>query len=503
MAAVVFAPWAFGTTQPWSVHSMNVLGYAVGMLTLTEVFILRANRANRGAAGPPKPGEEPRSASAGRESNATAPRASTSVTLNQPVATATGESKGNARRCLGRALLVVSGLVLVYIAVSVWNAAATYDDVTQTFTDRLYSKTMPHTFNRGKTLQYLFNYAALACFFWATVQWLRTDPSISGRGGVATFVLAPRFRRLLWVVSINGALIALEGILQRALNSSKLLFLVQPRVNPGAEAQFGPYAYRSNAAQYLNLIWPVTVGFWLSLHRAQEHGLRIAARRGPPLHNTLIVCALAMAVAPLVCTSRAGALITVASAVAVMAVIWFAFRGESVLTRWGIPVLLLIALAFGYQLGWKALSPRLETIGQDYVSREKIYDTGRKIASDYPLFGTGAGSLDSLYQLYRESPDDYWPVQLHNDWLETLVTFGWLGSSLIAIAVLLVLLRWFVPGQVRAGKYFVLCVWIAFAGCMVHARWDFPFQIYSIVHLFLTLCALLFCLARKTLHGRA
>jgi len=136
-------------------------------------------------------------------------------------------------------------------------------------------------------------------------------------------------------------------------------------------------------------------------------------------------------------------------------------------------------------------------IGSGYAERERIYETARGMARDYPLFGTGPGSFNSLFQLYRASLTEYWPAQLHNDWLETRITFGWLGSALIGAALLLVLARWFVPGGIHGGRRFVALTWLALAGCLVHARFDFPFQIYSIVLLFLTLCAALFTLSRR------
>ena len=33
---VIFTPWAFGTTQPWSIRVMNGLGYLLGALLLTK-----------------------------------------------------------------------------------------------------------------------------------------------------------------------------------------------------------------------------------------------------------------------------------------------------------------------------------------------------------------------------------------------------------------------------------------------------------------------------------
>ena len=39
--------------------------------------------------------------------------------------------------------------------------------------------------------------------------------------------------------------------------------------------------------------------------------------------------------------------------------------------------------------------------------------------------------------------------------------------------------------------------WSAEAGCLAHARYDFPFQIHSIVFLFLVVCAILINLTRR------
>ena len=36
---VVFSPWAFGTTQPWSIWTMNLCGYLLGLLLATKLYI--------------------------------------------------------------------------------------------------------------------------------------------------------------------------------------------------------------------------------------------------------------------------------------------------------------------------------------------------------------------------------------------------------------------------------------------------------------------------------
>jgi O-antigen ligase len=136
-------------------------------------------------------------------------------------------------------------------------------------------------------------------------------------------------------------------------------------------------------------------------------------------------------------------------------------------------------------------------LNEGFEGREEMYERARPMAADYPIFGTGPGSFENVFQLYRLSTDSYWPAQLHNDWLETRITFGWAGSLLIYSALLLVLLRWFARGGVHGGRRFVILLWLALGGCLVHARFDFPFQVYSILFTFLMLCAVVSNLSRR------
>ena len=89
------------------------------------------------------------------------------------------------------------------------------------------------------------------------------------------------------------------------------------------------------------------------------------------------------------------------------------------------------------------------------------------------------------------------PAQLHNDWLETLITFGVLGSALIALAFFIVFSHWFVAPGIHGSWYLLLLLWAALAGCLFQARFDFPFQIYSVLFLFIVLCAVLFTLSHE------
>jgi hypothetical protein len=408
----------------------------------------------------------------------------------------------------------LSAAILVYCLVSALNEYSSFHPAAARWDYRShYIPWLPHSFDGGRTWLAFWTYLGLALSFWAIRDWLLGKSQgeergqrrrLEGGGDTAAPLLPARLRRLLWVLALNGALLGVEGIAQRLEGVGKLLFVVQARVNPDADSQFGPYAYRSNAAQYFNLLWPVCLGFWWMLNRSL--GFK---RMGH--HLILIGCAV-MAACPIISTSRAGALITV-GIVAVAAVLlsasqflFSAHQPKDGGTRWITLACLLLclggALGLGFALGWKSLEPRLAQLSEGFEIRQAMYDAARPMAEDYPLFGTGPGTFETVFgQLYRKQTDTYWPAQLHNDWLETRITFGGVGSGLIALALAMVVLRWFAPGGIHGGRRFVLLIWLALAGCLVHARYDFPFQVHSIVFLFLVLCAILFVLSRRPGRG--
>ena len=476
---VVFCPWAFGTTQEWAIWTMNVAGYALGLVLTIKLGIrwLKGYRPARWDSGP-----------ALRSSVSPRPRLFTATNLSWLLAGLTA-------------------VILLYCLISALNARSTYHRFLFRFEYHRYLAWLPHSFDSTRTWFVFWIYLGLAGSFWAIHDWLLgktlgEEKAQHQKALLHNLDLAPlfpaRLRRLLWVLCLNGGLLGIEGVAQRLEGSGRLLWLVQPRVNPGAETQFGPWAYRANAAQYFNLLWPVGLGFWWTLHRSAGFKRRT--------HHLLLVCGLIMAACPIISTSRGGALIS-AGMVLLAAGVFLTTHFLLTARKRELPssrrrtyalvsLFLAAVLILGYFLGWKQLKPRLRDVSEGFVQREQMYDMARPMASDYPLFGTGPGTFEPLFQLYRHSLDDYWPAQLHNDWLETRITFGWLGSSLIALAFLAVWLRWFAPGGIHGGRRFVILLWLALGGCLVHARFDFPFQIYSIFFLFLTLGAVQFSLTR-------
>lgn len=481
---VIFSPWAFGTTEDWSIRTMNAGGYALGGLLAIKLAI-------RWLEGYRPPRWRPRQG---------------------PWAHSLSEPAGSGWLNPVAVLSASTVAIVAYCWISAWNAQASLDpqSLLPVYREN-FIKWLPGSLDGIQSWRAFWNYLALACSFLAILDWLPGKTAREERGGGHTtrrhqgasqsdLTFPARLRRLLWVLTINGGLLGLEGIIQRVEGSGLLLFMVRPHIHREALAQFGPYAYRSNAAQYFNLLWPVSLGFWWTLHRGsgprQTH------------HHWALVSASIMAACPIISTTRLGATVAVGMLAAappcLLAIQWLdGKRKKNKGQGRGAALLLLLfslaALGLGLGLGWKVLKPRLAPVQmrEGFEGRQELYDLAQPMANVCPVFGTGPGTFGTLFEFYRKPADTQWWIQLHNDWLETRITFGWVGCALIGLAFVTVILRWFGPGGIHGRPSFMVVLWLSLAGCLVQARWDFPFQIYSIVFLVLVLCAIMANLTRK------
>ena len=144
--------------------------------------------------------------------------------------------------------------------------------------------------------------------FWSTRDWLA-----GARPTRSSISLNPRLKRLLFLICLNGGALALECILQRIYYGDyrgKLLFLVEPGINSRNIAQFGPFAYRSNAAILFKLdLAAQDWGYFIQLGRENlDYGKRRIGN-GPEL--LLIPCIILAASGPIISSARGGALVMI------------------------------------------------------------------------------------------------------------------------------------------------------------------------------------------------
>ncbi|MGZ8939235.1 MAG: O-antigen ligase family protein [Limisphaerales bacterium] len=443
---MVATPWLFGTTEDWSVRLMNWGSYCTGAIFLTA-WICNRMTGNRAE-------ESPR------------------------------------ERMLKYLFMLLNVAVLLFCATALWNARATFSVEDRSFNYRdSYHQSLPTTYDADLTRDTLLS--LLGCFvvFWSLRYWLRQGDRRRGDGEENSILRNKRFQIIAWVLSLNGFAVGLQGILQRLSGSAKLLWIRDSWAGD-ALACFGPFSYRGNASDYLNLLWPLALGFWwmMSRERRRRMGSSRFITDGPEL--LLMPATIVMIGASIISLSRGGAVTTVGILMVITAL--FLSQKLSRGARFGAAIFVLGVISLGWFLGVEALSKRFKTENlADLGGRTEIYKNVQQMGEDFPVFGTGPGSFRSVYHLYRQETKEIWHGFLHDDWLETIVTFGSVGFGLI-LANLLVLSFWILSaGRPPLFYGFPACATLGLAGVLVHAKYDLPFQTYSILFTFVVIAALL------------
>ena len=124
--------------------------------------------------------------------------------------------------------------------------------------------------------------------------------------------------------------------------------------------------------------------------------------------------------------------------------------------------------------------------------RDEIWRAVWGRLGDYMPFGAGAGSYEKVYQTF-EARNDLGPTysnHAHNDWLEVVFTFGWIGIAFLIVAVV----AWVIAmrsvlrlraGEERAIRLLGLMLILMAAAASIT---DYPLRVPSLSALFVIAC---------------
>lgn len=459
LAMAVFTPWALGTTETATIRVMNAGGCLLGLLLLGK-WLVRL-----------KVGFQPPRWDGGKEHR-------------WPVGVAA----------------VLTVVLLAYVLVSGLNyrgiieilptsPGAIGGGVEIEYRDAI--PWLPHSYDGPRTIRAFWKYLGMALSFWAARDWLLTKSRHERKLENDDQMRFPtdRVQYLVWTLAISSAALSVVGILQRLDGTNKLLWIFD---SPNrSEVNFGPYPYRANGAQYLNLIWPVVLGFWSALREKNIRKRGSAGRAGSDPHVLLLPLAGLIAAGPLLTVSRGGVLVLAGLLLPALLILFTAKR-TTTLVRVLLAVILLAMVGGGWFLGGDKLLKRFEKLGDDKLGgREKLYESASAMEKDFRLWGSGAETFAPLFCLYRQEAVERWEAYVHDDYLETRITFGITGFMLILILLIMVPVMSYASSGIVAAREFILLLVTALAGMLLHARFDLPFQTFSLHFEFVLLCALL------------
>jgi hypothetical protein len=251
---------------------------------------------------------------------------------------------------------------------------------------------------------------------------------------------------------------------------------------------FATYYAHGNAGAYLNLVFPFSATL----------ALRCFLRKGSPVARAvaLVTCLLVM-VAIVSNTSRAGQAI---GAILLFG-LWIFLRDlvfsrmrrierKTLIFAFAIIGFALIAIAGVSQLDrslgrWQQFENRVSSDSRWLAAR-----AGTRAIQDAGLLGFGPGTFRVVFPYYTNGlgprVGGFWRF-LHQDYLQTIIEWGWIGSAGWAFVFLGAI--WVAIKTLRDGngvslsgrqRLFLTASLLALVGVALHALVDFPLQIASL-----------------------
>lgn len=369
-----------------------------------------------------------------------------------------------------RALVIIVALILLQGWWMVVNARGIYDSAFRVF---------------APVAPLLATWPGSADFVLSFAWMLRATALLGVVLLVAELVQRPVWLLRLWyALALAGGSVALLGLIQKA-SGAKMIFW-QPPVWPPIGTFFATFFYHANAGAFLNLVLPVIAGL----------ALWSVARSARPVARTLWATTLLIVVIAVFSnTSRmaqaVGVVLMVALLVAVIRTakkIVARMEKRTLIAGTLIVAITAVAIAQAAHLDkplgrWQYFMKQLPVDARWSANRAAFSAVGES----GPL-GFGPGSFQAVFPVYQQPMSDQvegtWRF-LHDDYLQTFLEWGWLGSLLIA-ALFFGGIGMGIRSYRRAGDWstrqriLLPCVVLALIGVAIHAAVDFPLQILSI-----------------------
>jgi len=301
------------------------------------------------------------------------------------------------------------------------------------------------------------------------------------------------WRKRIWMtMALTGFSIAAFGILQKIGGEAVLGLIWEPGKRDPTN-NFAAFRYRGNAGAYLNLIFPLMTGLsFLAFQRGDRHW------RKALWATALFILVLGIQLNP----SRASWFIGIILGLIMgVKILWPCgkrqndFNPKPVLTGALVVALVLLAIGSISLLGnWETSWRRFTLLGFNPSDRSPI-EIYLRMIPDAGVMGFGPGTFSAVFPSYQQTYDfagravplfwkDGFFEHAHEDYLETLIEWGWLGalfwSVLIFGGIARGVMRYFQKQTPVSLRWLLSCSLLALGGTLTQALIDFPLQIASI-----------------------
>jgi hypothetical protein len=252
--------------------------------------------------------------------------------------------------------------------------------------------------------------------------------------------------RIVRAIAFIGLIASLAAIVQRAQRIDLLYGIWRPE-DTGARP-YGPFVNRNHMATWIIMACPVAFGYLLARAPRSQTRRRLSQRLVNALEQLgtmrvwLVVSVCVMTLAVLLSASRSG-LVGLMMAF-VLSTVLTRRRGTLAIRRSAILQLTLLAAVVLWFANCDVLLRRFEeSMAHAQASRGRVAIWGdtMRLAGDFPVTGTGAGTFGKAISVYQTAEPGYAIDQAHNHYLQVLAEGG---ASLL------------LPGVLAAGLFLLL-----------------------------------------------
>ncbi|GBE52038.1 O-Antigen ligase [bacterium BMS3Bbin14] len=354
---------------------------------------------------------------------------------------------------------------------------------------------IPLTVNQKATLFECMRIASYALFYFLTVQILSNGT---------------RLKNTVKIVAYLSISIAFLAIIQKFSSPDKIYWF---RSAPEHADIFGPWVYHNHYAGFMEMMCPLVFALFLFYRPTVDHEKSLRSRLaaaftlpGSNLHIFFGFGAIIIVSSIFLSLSRGG-IISLTLALALFLVILAKEHIKFKFVTYGFIVICVVLM-----ITWFGWGPVVDKFGTTFTATGRIenvrlilWKDSLQIIRDFWTTGTGFGTFIHIYPLYTTLSSNFIFDHAHNDYIELLTDGGIVGFALAAWFVLTIIIHGWKKIQLRRDRYAILISVGALTGIvaiLLHSVTDFNMHNGANGLYFFFLCGLLVSAGNTRLYYR-
>jgi len=282
---------------------------------------------------------------------------------------------------------------------------------------------IPLSVHPKATLSEFMRFASCAAFYVLTVQLLARGKYL---------------KRTVVLITLFGAALALFSMFQAFMPNGKIYWFRAVE----AGNIFGPFVNRNHYAGLMSMIIPVALALFVAfkpaiVYDSLRNRISDMLSSGEINNHILMgIAAVVMTVSVFLTLSRGG-VISLCAAVCFFYLLVLMKRGGKKRAAFILLISFIALLVVGW-FGWAPVVSRFQLL-QDYklaeagtLDRIEIWKNSIAIIKDFPLTGSGFGSLSSIYPKYETEWAELRVIYSHNDYIQLVAEGGLIALALAA-----------------------------------------------------------------------